>query len=289
MAKLNLIGAGRVGRSLAALFQRAGVFDVQAVLSRTPESSRAAVAFIGSGAAVESMDAMPPAEVWLIATPDRAIASACEALAAAAVLRSGDVVFHCSGALSSTELAAARPSGARIASVHPLKTFATPLDAVRTFAGTPCVAEGERTALEVLEPAFERIGARVLHIDSAAKTLYHAASVIVCNYLVALLDTGLDCYEKAGVPRESAAALIEPIVRETVDHVFSVGTARALTGPISRGDDGIVARHLRALGEGDPQVEAIYRALGLAAVDVAKEQGAAGADALERIAAMLKR
>jgi predicted short-subunit dehydrogenase-like oxidoreductase (DUF2520 family) len=225
--------------------------------------------------------------VWLITTPDRAIPGACEALASSALLRPGDVVFHCSGALSSMELLAAQRAGAHFASVHPLKTFATPAEAVRTFAGTPCVAEGDGKALELLEPAFERIGARVLHIDSAAKTLYHAASVIVCNYLVALLDTGLRVYEKAGVPRERAAALIEPIVRETVDHVFSVGTARALTGPISRGDDGIVARHLDALRECN-QVDAIYRALGLAAVDLAKEQGAAGAEALERIRALLK-
>jgi predicted short-subunit dehydrogenase-like oxidoreductase (DUF2520 family) len=289
MAKLNVIGAGRVGRTLAALFNGSGVFEVQAVLSRTPEGSRAAVAFIGAGAAAEALPAMPAAEVWVVATPDRSIAEMCQALAASGLLRSGDVVFHCSGALASSELAAAAALGAAVASIHPLKTFAAPAEAVRTFLGTPCVAEGDAAALHVLEPAFERIGARVLHIDSASKTLYHAASVIVCNYLVALLDTGLRCYEKAGVPRESAAALIEPIVRETVEHVFKVGSARALTGPISRGDDGVVARHLDALQAWNPQIARIYSALGAAAAELAREQGAADPEALARIAALLRR
>ena len=289
MPTLNVIGPGRVGRTLAALFQRAGLFHVQAVLGRSAESTRDAVAFIGGGIPAATLSAMPPADVWLVATPDRAIADAFEALAATELLREGDVVFHCSGALASTELAAAAGRGARVASVHPLKTFATPAEAVETFPGTPCVVEGDVAALAVLAPAFERVGAKLLSIDSASKTLYHAASVIVCNYLVALLDTGLRCYQRAGIPRASAAALIEPIVRETVDHVFGAGTARALTGPISRGDDAIVARHLEALRGFDPQVEKIYRALGAAAVDVARAQGAAPPDALDRIKRLLER
>jgi predicted short-subunit dehydrogenase-like oxidoreductase (DUF2520 family) len=231
---------------------------------------------------------MPAADVWLITTPDRRIAAACEALAASGLLRRDDVVVHCSGALASSELASAAALGAHVASVHPLKTFATPGDAVLTFDGTPCVAEGDPAALSVLQPAFEQIGARVLHIASASKTLYHAASVIVCNYLVALIESGLRCYGSAGIAREDAAALIEPIVRETVDNVFKVGTARALTGPIARGDDGVVARHLHALAATDPHAARIYRELGLVAAELSREQGGAEAEALARIEALLR-
>lgn len=288
MPTLNVIGAGRVGRTLAALFARSGMFELGDVLSSTRESARDAVAFIEAGTAAEALDGMRAADVWLITTPDRAIRAACDQLVAAAVLRTGDIVFHCSGALPSTELAAAAAKGAHIASVHPLKTFASPREAVQTFAGTPCVAEGDAAALRALEPAFEQIGARVLHIDRESKTLYHAASVVVCNYLVALLDTGLRCYEQAGIARDTAAKLIEPIVRETVEHVFTAGAARSLTGPISRGDDAVIAKHLEALRDMDPQVSAVYRALGAAAVELAREQGVAPHDALARIAALLR-
>ena len=288
MATLNVIGAGRVGRTLAALLHRSGAFELRGVLTSTAAGARDAVAFIGAGAAVEALDELRAADVWLITTPDRAIRDTCVRLAAAALPRAGDIVFHCSGALSSSELESAAARGAAVASVHPLKSFAAPREAVDTFSGTPCVAEGDAAALKVLEPAFERIGAHVLHIDRASKTLYHAASVIVCNYLVALLDTGLRCYEKAGVPRDTAAKLIEPIVRETVDHVFDAGTARALTGPLSRGDDGIVAKHLEALRASSPEIARVYGALGAAAVEVARAQGLAAPEALARIAALLR-
>jgi predicted short-subunit dehydrogenase-like oxidoreductase (DUF2520 family) len=287
MKTLNVIGAGRVGRTLAHLLQRDQVFAVQAVLNGTSDSARAAVAFIGAGEAAEALAAMAPADVWMITTPDRRIAVECEKLAASGRLRPSDVVFHCSGALASSELASATAAGARVASVHPLKTFAAPADAIRTFAGTPCVAEGDPAALDVLVPAFERIGARVLSIEGTQKTLYHAACVIVSNDLVALLETGLRCFQKAGIAREAASQMIEPIVRETVDNVFRSGTVQALTGPVARGDDLVVARHLEALVASDAQITAIYRALAGVAVDLAREKGSAEDEALARIEALL--
>ena len=51
----------------------------------------------------------------------------------------------------------------------------------------------------------------------------------------------------AGIDRARALSMVEPLVRETVDNVFRLGTARALTGPLARGDDGVVAHHLDAL------------------------------------------
>ena len=285
MRTLNVIGPGRVGRTLAALFHTRRVFVVQAVLGSALASAEAAVAFAGTGKAVPAVSDLPHADVWLISTPDRHITGTCNAIRAAGKLRRGDVVFHCSGALDSRELSSAASEGAHAASVHPLKTFANPHDAVRTFTGTPCVAEGDDGALRILQPAFEQLGARVLEIDRASKGLYHAAGVVVSNYLVALLETGFRCYERAGIPRESAAALIAPIVRETVDNVLELGAARALTGPIARGDDAVVARHLGALA-GDAQAAQVYRALGSVAVDLAKAQGGASADALARIEAL---
>jgi predicted short-subunit dehydrogenase-like oxidoreductase (DUF2520 family) len=289
MKTLNIIGAGRVGRTLASLWEEQRAFAIQDILDGTTPGAASAAAFIGGGLPVQGVEDLRPADVWMLTTPDRRIRGTCEKLAASGLLRPGDIVFHCSGSMSSAELAAAAAVGAHIASVHPLKTFADPRDAVRTFARTYCAAEGESVALDVLVPAFERIGGRIARIDAQHKTVYHAASVIVCNYLTALMETGLRCYEQAGLSRATASAMIEPIVQETVQNVFQLGTARALTGPISRGDDAVVARHLDALDAGNPQVAAIYRDLGGVAVELAREQGEAEDEALARIEALLRR
>ena len=287
MKTLNVVGAGRVGRTLASLWEEKHTFAVQDVLDGKIDGARGAVAFIGDGVAVAALQAMRPADVWMITTPDRGIVPAADALVSGGLLRAGDVVFHCSGSLASSELSAAAMLGVHVASVHPLKTFADPREAVRTFTGTYCAAEGDRVALDVLVPAFERIGARVSSIDPQFKTIYHAASVVVCNYLAALLETGLRCYEKAGLERETATAVMQPIVRETLENVLELGTSTALTGPIARGDDAVVASHLRALDEWNPRIASIYRELGRVALELARRRGEADREALLRIEAIL--
>jgi predicted short-subunit dehydrogenase-like oxidoreductase (DUF2520 family) len=285
---LNIIGAGRVGRTLASLWCEKHTFDVKEVLDGKPEGARAAVAFIGDGTVVSSIKEMHVADVWMVTTPDRAIVHSADALVEAGLLRANDIVFHCSGSLPSSVLSAVCNPGAAVASVHPLKTFADPREAVRTFVGTYCAVEGDRAALDVLVPAFERIGGRVSEIDPQGKTIYHAASVIVCNYLTALLEAGLRCYERTGLDRATATAMIEPIVRETLDNVLELGTATALTGPIARGDDTVVAGHLKALDAWDAHIAAIYRELGAVALDLARTRGEADGDALQRVEAALK-
>ncbi|MBI4206742.1 MAG: DUF2520 domain-containing protein [Betaproteobacteria bacterium] len=289
MKTLNIIGAGRVGRTLGALWERTRVFSIQDVLSGTPHATRSGVAFIGKGRAVNALEDMHAADVWMLTPPDGRIAACCSALAASGLLREGDIVFHCSGALSSDELKSAVERGARTASVHPLKSFAEPHDAVRSFAGTYCAAEGDGAALAVLRPAFEQIGARVTEIDAQSKPLYHAASVIVCNYLVALMEAGLRCYETAGIARDTARAMMEPLVRETIDNVFKLGPVTALTGPIARGDDAVVAHQLAALAKWDPRIASLYRELAAVALDLAREKGEADLAALDRLRDLLHR
>lgn len=289
MKTLNIIGAGRVGRTLARLWREKGVFDVSGALTATAGGSRDAVAFIGAGRAVERLADMRPADVWMVTVPDGVIRACAGQLAESGLLRAGDVVFHCSGALSSAELESATARGAASASVHPLKSVANAQAAIGTFAGTHCAAEGASVALDVLKPAFEGIGAKVFEIDPAQKTTYHAASVIVCNYLVALMEVGLRCFEQAGFARATALPMMEPLVRETLNNIFALGTARALTGPIARGDDAVVARQIAALAAADPQIAAIYRELGAVALELAREQGKADPAALERLRALLGR
>ena len=139
----------------------------------------------------------------------------------------------------------------------------------------------------LLRPLFEQIGARVALIDPAGKTYYHAASVLVSNGLAALMETGLRAYERAGLDRATAQAMMEPLVRETLDNVFALGTVRALTGPVARGDADVVARHMDALRTLDPRIEETYRSLNAIALDLARVQGGAAPAAFDAVAAAL--
>jgi predicted short-subunit dehydrogenase-like oxidoreductase (DUF2520 family) len=284
---LNIIGGGRAGRAMGRVWATSGALAIGDVLDRTQALASDAVAFIGSGRAVSALAGMRGADVWMLTPPDDRIVACGEALAASGLLKQGDVVFHLSGASPSRDLAAVMPRGVSVASVHPLRSFADPALAAQTFGGTYCAAEGGAAALAVLKPAFAVAGAHVSEIDPAFKTIYHAASVIVCNYLTALMEVGLRSYEKSGLKRDEALRMMEPLVRETVDNVFRLGTAGALTGPIARGDHAIVARQVAALGAWDEQTAGVYRQLGAIAVELARAQGDADPAALDAIARTL--
>jgi len=267
---LNIIGSGRVGRACGRLWAQANVFEIQDVLTRSRESAREGVKFIGAGHAVGHLDEMRPADVWMIATRDDAIVPSCVTLAASGKLVPDDIVFHVSGATPSSDLEPAKARGTLIASVHPIKTFTDADQAARTFAGTYCAAEGDRDAVRVLRAAFEKIGAKVFGIEPGLKRIYHAGGVFACNYLVALIEAAMRAHEKAGIPRAASFRAIEPMVRETVDQIFDKGPERALTGPISRGDVAAVKLQLAQVEEWDRGMAGLYRGLGLLAVALAE-------------------
>lgn len=273
MKTLNIIGSGRVGRACGRMWAQARVFEIQDVLTRSRASAAEAVQFIGAGHAVGSLAEMRGADVWMIATRDDAIVPGCTTLAASGKITPDDIVFHMSGATPSSDLGAVKERGAYIASVHPVKIFTDAEQAVQTFPGTYCSAEGDPYALRVLKPAFEKIGAKVFDIATELKSIYHAGGVFACNYLVALIEQALRAHEKAGIPRAASLEALEPMVRETVDAVFEKGTSKALTGPISRGDALTVRRQLAAVEAWDAAAGGLYRGLGLIAVALAEADG----------------
>lgn len=288
MKTLTVIGCGRVGRTLARLWGQGGVFEIRDLFDHKLENAKACARFAGAGRAVADYGELRPADLWLITSPDRHIAGCCGALARSGALHAGNIVFHCSGAMSSRDLAPAKERGALVAGMHPLQSFADPGLAAQTFSGTYCALEGDAEALDVLRPAVERIGGKAIAIDPQFKTVYHAASVIVSNYLTALLETGVRCYEQAGLSRERALQVMEPLVREAVNNVFKLGPVRALTGPIARGDFFVIAKQVDALTAWDQGVGDIYRRLGAVALELARAQGGASREALDQLAEILK-
>ncbi|MDY0974339.1 Rossmann-like and DUF2520 domain-containing protein [Massilia sp. CFBP9012] len=274
VASLNLVGAGHVGKVLGRLLSASGCCVVQDVLTRSPASARAAVDFIDAGRACADLAQLRPADIWLLAVNDDQIAPMAAALAQAHEVK-GAVVFHCSGAKASSQLQALSDQGALVASVHPIRSFADPDAVAREFAGTFCGIEGEAEALARLAPAFETIGARLVTIDAAAKTVYHAAAVFASNYLTTVLDAALRAYQAAGVPEPIARELARPLASETMANVFRLGSAAALSGPVARGDHATVARQQQALLDWDEATGKLYEALVPLTADLARRKHAA--------------
>ena len=224
--RVAIVGAGRVGRAVAAALTDAGI-EVRGPLGR------------GADAAVEA--------VVLLAVPDAEIA------AAAASLGSGTrtlVVGHFSGATTLEPLAAHDGF-----SIHPLTTIT---GAGTSFDGVPAAVAGATGRALATATALARVlGMRPFEVADEHRAAYHAAASIASNFLLALEAFAEDLAASAGVPREALA----PLGRATVENWQRDGAAASLTGPIARGDEATAARQRAAVAERVPDRLALFDAL----------------------------
>ncbi|QDL53212.1 Rossmann-like and DUF2520 domain-containing protein [Rhodoferax aquaticus] len=270
---LNIVGAGRVGQTLAHLWHQHGVFTVQDVLTTRPDTAQAACAFIGAGTACTSTQALRPADVWMLATPDARLPEAITQLEKRApdlgTRPPAPLVFHCSGALDSGLLLPLQVRGWQVASAHCILSFATPTMAVQQFAGTPCALEGNSPSQAKLQTAFEAIGAQCFEIRKEDKLLYHAAAVFATNFLPVLQSVAEEAWRAVGVPELLLPHLRASLLHNAVTNILALGPQKALTGPAARGDLPAIERQAQAVRQWDAPSGAAYEALSQLALRLA--------------------
>lgn len=235
--RLRVVGPGRAGGALSRALGRAG-WDVAEPLGRGDDLAGAA----------EGVDLL------VLAVPDGAVGEVAGAVSPVPSV----VVAHLAGSLP-LDVLAPHP---RRASVHPLVALpSAEVGAERLAAGAWFAVAGDPLAEQVVAD----LGGTAIEVADEHRVAYHAAAVIASNHLVALLGQAQRVAEAAGVPLEAYLDL----VRATVENVADLGPEAALTGPIARGDEQTVARHLAAL---DPAEREAYQALAEAARELVRRR-----------------
>ncbi len=284
--RINIIGSGKLGRTLIRLFIDQQAVVIGDVFNRSPAHSQAAIEFWGGGRLCNTIKEMNKADIWLIATPDDTIAGMAKTLAEGHHNWANTVVFHCSGLHSSSALEALRKHGAMVASAHPAHSFAKPEQSLRSYSGSVCTVEGDSGATEILSELFTQIDSTVIPIQASGKALYHAATVIGSNYLVALHQAALDMLKQAGISHSGAQQILQPLMTQSLQNTQQLGPTKALTGPIARGDMDTLEAHIEAITAQNPAHLAVYKTLGQVATGLAKQQAQLDQDQLKAIAAL---
>jgi len=264
---VGIVGPGRAGLGLAVALGKAGV----RVVGVHGRSARA----VPRGVPPVTTGAVPPwlgeADVVLLAVGDDALPALAADLARAGGVRSGQVVLHLSGALTSEVLAPLGAAGAAVGSMHPLMTVgAEPARAARHLRGATFVLEGDFEAVKAADGLVRALGGVPAMIAPEAKAAYHAGAVFASNYLVTVLAEAERLLGEAGMGPAAAREALLPLARATLDNVAALGPLWALTGPIARGDAATVRRHREALG---PEARRLYDALARATLRLARERG----------------
>src|SRR3954466_1316164 len=233
---VGIIGVGRVGATLGAAFAAAG-YPVVAATAATPLLPDTPVLPAGQVAA--------RARLIVLSVPDDVLAGLVADLAGTGVLGAGQIVAHTSGTHGLGVLAPAVVAGARPLALHPAMTFTgTPLDLDRLHGGVSFGVTAPSDLRVIATRLVADLGGAVEWIPEDRRALYHAALAHGANHLVTLVNEAMDRLREAGAV--NPAQVLDPLLHAALDNALRLGDA-ALTGPVSRGDAGTVARRLRSL------------------------------------------
>ena len=269
---IAVVGAGAVGTALARrLAARGG--SVRAVISRRVEAARRLAERVGAPVASSSVADLP-ADVRMVfcCVPDDAVAEVAEQLYLLPRDWSGALVAHTSGALTSAVLVPLAARGAAALSFHPMQAFAAD-GAPEGFEGIYVGLEGSPLAVRAGAALAELLGARPLPLSPEEKLCCHLAAAIASNFTVTLQAMAAEVLATAGIDRPRAAELLRPLVEGTWRNLARRLPEDALTGPIARGDDATVRRHLDALARRLPHLTPAYAAMAVETVRLAVRGG----------------
>src|SRR2546425_2139443 len=276
---VGIIGAGRAGVGLALALARAGEgkggrgrgrgrYDVR-LHGRSnkpvPKPLKLTV-----GPENEPPAWIAQAGVVILAVRGDAIRPLAEALARAGAIRAEHVVLHLSGAQGQEALGPLVASRAALGSLHPLQTISDPERAPERLKGAWAAVGGIPRAVEAAEALARDLGLRPFHIPSKAKPIYHASAVFASNYFVVVEAGAQRLLRHAGLTDAEAWQALRPLVEGTLANLLHAEPQDALTGPVVRGDDTTIRRHLESLTKDDAL---LYRALGRAALELAQKRG----------------
>jgi predicted short-subunit dehydrogenase-like oxidoreductase (DUF2520 family) len=205
-------------------------------------------------------------------------------LAATQAVRPKTIVVHTSGANGIGVLAPLTEQGCLPLAIHPAMTFTGADEDIERLPDS-CfgITAADGVGYAIGQSLVLEIGGEPFRVREDARTLYHAALAHAGNHIVTVVADAVEALRAAlkglGVPPASGGELlgqalvddapggiaervIGPLTRAAVENTLQRGQA-ALTGPVARGDADVVAAHLRALAEVDPQLAEAYRTISL--------------------------
>jgi predicted short-subunit dehydrogenase-like oxidoreductase (DUF2520 family) len=287
MTTLAFVGAGRVAQVLARAWVAHGE-HVVAVASRTRASAASLAAQLPGCVALGAAEAIAEAELVFLTVPDDAIRTVVQSLP----WRPGQWVVHCSGATELSALEAAAQAGAVVAGFHPLQIFSDVKGAAATLPGSSVAIEVHGEPDAELSLALHRLarvlGLRPFSLPPGARAAYHGSASFAASFMLSLLDEAASVWEQIGIDREAALDALLPLAFGTLQAAKQRGLAGALSGPISRGDGGVVASHIKTFEALGGEHAAFYKQLALRQLPLARMRQSADDASLDVIEALLR-
>ena len=265
-----LLGSGRAGGTLSHLLARHGL-PVGGLVARHPARAARLVRWCrATGTNVPTITSdwgrLLDASIVLLAIPDDALPGAARRLAALARRAAPGrvrrprrrVALHLSGAAPLSVLDPLVAAGFATGSLHPLCVLPASRPPIDLLDGVAFAVAGQPAARQRAARLARRLGGVPWHLPEAARLDYHLAAAVVANDSVALVALAIDRLRAAGLGAAPARRALARLLQSTARALHEDDPARALTGPVARGDAGTIRAHLRRARAVDPDLARLH-------------------------------
>jgi predicted short-subunit dehydrogenase-like oxidoreductase (DUF2520 family) len=244
--KAAMLGSGKVATAMGLHLAK----NIEFVEVFSPNSNNATTLANKLNADVCSKleELTSQADVYILAVKDDAL----EALAQKLRLRN-KLVVHTSG---SAKMEILNPISNSIGVLYPLQSIPSNFDTNKWSAVNLCIEASDEQSLLTLKEIANLLSPNLHIINSTQRLNLHLAAVFANNFVNHLLHItqNLVCENKVD------SALLNTLIRETIENAIQFGAEKCQTGPAIRKDKKTLEKHLQLL-DNKPLEKEIYALL----------------------------
>ena len=263
---IGFIGAGRVGVSLGHYFA-VHKKHVTGYYSKTVSSACEAAKITSTRTYSQIEKIIQDSDVLFLTVPDREIEPVWKQIRTYPIR--GKIVCHCSGAISSSVFSDIEETGAFGYSIHPILAISTRYTSCQELSNTSFTIEGSTERLETMYRFLKEIDLNVVKMQTKNKVCYHAATVMVSNFVITLMAEARDLFGECDLSDKEMQTALLTLMNSSVEAIKQQGIYEALTGPVERNDVFTVQQEVEAL---KTDKQELYRILSLRTVSLAREK-----------------
>jgi predicted short-subunit dehydrogenase-like oxidoreductase (DUF2520 family) len=238
-----IIGAGKLAYSLTSALLNAG-YSVQSIISRKLSSAKSLAKKYSVPHFSNSIHKIPAGiKNYFITVPDGEIKKVAEKLASLNRNFKDCICIHFSGVENINSLNSLTKKGCATGSLHIIRPF--PSKNTFDLKNSPASIETEgKRVNSFLIQLCNKLKLRPHRITSDEKVLHHLAAVHSSNFLVGNLFNAFSLLSSKG---NFQIDILRRTTQSALENVFKLSPAKALSGPIDRGDFYTINKHIEAL------------------------------------------
>jgi predicted short-subunit dehydrogenase-like oxidoreductase (DUF2520 family) len=266
---LIILGAGKISYSLAPSLIDAGYKINSIISSKIIRAEKLARKLHVKNFSDSPESLKIKRGIFILAVPDNQIKLTAEMISTLKFDFHNSLIIHLSGSHDISLLKSVALKKAHTASFHIMQTF--PSRRKRNIKNSFAAIETfSNEASDYLFKFSKDLKLNPFLINSGNKVIYHLAAIFASNFINAVLFQSQQLFELLGLRGFSFNDIFAPLYSSTLKNIKITSPARALSGPIERGDLETIKNHIseiKRISGVKPDILTSYVSLSLSLIE----------------------